>query len=361
MKHTAFTQLHIQNDAKMHEFAGYNMPIEFTGILDEHQTVLNSVGVFDVSHMGEFWIKGPKAVEYLQKITSNDVTKLQPGKAHYSCFVNEKGGIVDDFILYHYEPEKFLMVVNAANIEKDWDWCQRWNTVGAELENASDNISLLAVQGPKAIETLQNLTEVDLSTIPSYSFVTTKFAGVENVILSNTGYTGAGGFELYFYPEDGLKIWDGLFESGAEFEIKPIGLGARDTLRLEMGYCLYGNELNDSTTPLESGLGWITKFADDKPFIGREILEKQKSEGVENKLCCFELVDKGIPRQGYDIVNNNEEIIGNVTSGTMSPTLKKGIGMGYVKIKYAKPGSEIAIKVRNKILKAKVVKPPFRK
>ncbi len=361
MKHTAFTQLHIQNDAKMHEFAGYNMPIEFTGILDEHQTVLNSVGVFDVSHMGEFWIKGPKAVEYLQKITSNDVTKLQPGKAHYSCFVNEKGGIVDDFILYHYEPEKFLMVVNAANIEKDWDWCQRWNTVGAELENASDNISLLAVQGPKAIETLQNLTEVDLSTIPSYSFVTTKFAGVENVILSNTGYTGAGGFELYFYPEDGLKIWDGLFESGAEFEIKPIGLGARDTLRLEMGYCLYGNELNDSTTPLESGLGWITKFADDKPFIGREILEKQKSEGVENKLCCFELIDKGIPRQGYDIVNNNEEIIGNVTSGTMSPTLKKGIGMGYVKIKYAKPGSEIAIKVRNKILKAKVVKPPFRK
>ena len=361
MKHTAFTQLHIQNDAKMHEFAGYNMPIEFTGILDEHQTVLNGVGVFDVSHMGEFWIKGPKAVEYLQKITSNDVTKLQPGKAHYSCFVNEKGGIVDDFILYHYEPEKFLMVVNAANIEKDWDWCQRWNTVGAELENASDNISLLAVQGPKAIETLQNLTEVDLSTIPSYSFVTTKFAGVENVILSNTGYTGAGGFELYFYPEDGLKIWDGLFESGAEFEIKPIGLGARDTLRLEMGYCLYGNELNDSTTPLESGLGWITKFADDKPFIGREILEKQKSEGVENKLCCFELIDKGIPRQGYDIVNNNEEIIGNVTSGTMSPTLKKGIGMGYVKIKYAKPGSEIAIKVRNKILKAKVVKPPFRK
>lgn len=361
MKHTAFTQLHIQNDAKMHEFAGYNMPIEFTGILDEHQTVLNSVGVFDVSHMGEFWIKGPKAVEYLQKITSNDVTKLQPGKAHYSCFVNEKGGIVDDFILYHYEPEKFLMVVNAANIEKDWDWCQRWNTVGAELENASDNISLLAVQGPKAIETLQNLTEVDLSTIPSYSFVTTKFAGVENVILSNTGYTGAGGFELYFYPEDGLKIWDGLFESGAEFEIKPIGLGARDTLRLEMGYCLYGNELNDSTTPLESGLGWITKFADDKPFIGREILEKQKSEGVENKLCCFELIDKGIPRQGYDIVNNDEEIIGNVTSGTMSPTLKKGIGMGYVKIKYAKPGSEIAIKVRNKILKAKVVKPPFRK
>lgn len=361
MKHTAFTQLHIQNDAKMHEFAGYNMPIEFTGILDEHQTVLNGVGVFDVSHMGEFWIKGPKAVEYLQKITSNDVTKLQPGKAHYSCFVNEKGGIVDDFILYHYEPEKFLMVVNAANIEKDWDWCQRWNTVGAELENASDNISLLAVQGPKAIETLQNLTEVDLSTIPSYSFVTTKFAGVENVILSNTGYTGAGGFELYFYPEDGLKIWDGLFESGAEFEIKPIGLGARDTLRLEMGYCLYGNELNDSTTPLESGLGWITKFADDKPFIGREILEKQKSEGVENKLCCFELIDKGIPRQGYDIVNNNEEIIGNVTSGTMSPTLKKGVGMGYVKIKYAKPGSEIAIKVRNKILKAKVVKPPFRK
>lgn len=360
MKNTPFTELHIQNGAKMHEFAGYNMPIEFSGILDEHQTVLNGVGVFDVSHMGEFWVKGPKAVEYLQKITSNDVTKLQPGKAHYTCFVNEIGGIVDDFILYHYEPEKFLMVVNAANIDKDWEWCQRWNTEDVEIENASNNIALLAVQGPKAVETLQKLTEVDLSTIPSYSFVTTKFAGVDNVILSNTGYTGAGGFELYFYPENGLEIWDGLFESGAEIGIKPIGLGARDTLRLEMGYCLYGNELNDSTTPLESGLGWITKFVDDKPFIGREILEKQKSKGVENKLCCFELIDKGIPRQGYDIVNNNEEIIGNVTSGTMSPTLKKGIGMGYVKTKYAKPGNEIAIKVRNRILKAEVVKPPFR-
>ena len=361
MKQTPFTELHISLGAKMHEFAGYNMPIEYTGILDEHQTVVNSVGVFDVSHMGEFWVKGPKAVEYLQKITSNDVTKLQLGKAQYTCFVNENGGIVDDFILYYYEPEKYLLVVNAANIEKDWEWCLKWNTEGAVLENASDNMSQLAVQGPKATETLQKLTSVDLSTIPSYEFVTTQFAGVDNVIISNTGYTGAGGFELYFYPSEGLKIWKAVFEAGEEFGIKPIGLGARDTLRLEMGYCLYGHELDDVTTPLEAGLGWITKFADNKPFIGREVLEKMKSEGVAKKLCCFVLIDRGIPRQGYEIVNLNDEVIGNVTSGTMSPILKKGIGMGYVKTEQAKLGNEIAIKVRNKSLKAEIVKSPFRK
>lgn len=361
MKHTPFTELHISQGAKMHEFAGYNMPVEYTGIIDEHQTVVNGVGVFDVSHMGEFWVKGPKAVEYLQKITSNDVAKLQVGKAQYTCFVNESGGIVDDFILYYFEPEKYLLVVNAANIDKDWEWCQKWNTEGAILENASDNMAQLAVQGPKATETLQKLTNVDLSAIPSYEFVTTLLAGVDNVIVSNTGYTGAGGFELYFYPQEGLKIWNAVFEAGEEFGIKPIGLGARDTLRLEMGYCLYGNELNDNITPLESGLGWITKFADNKPFIGREVLEKIKLEGVSKRLCCFELIDRGIPRQGYEIVDANDEVIGIVTSGTMSPTLKKGIGMGYVKTEYAKPGSEIAIKIRNKSLKAETVKAPFRK
>ena len=361
MKHTPFTELHISQGAKMHDFAGYNMPIEYTGIIDEHQTVVNGVGVFDVSHMGEFWVKGPKALEFLQKITSNDVTKLELGKAQYTCFVNEKGGIVDDFILYYYEPEKYLLVVNAANIDKDWQWCQKWNTEGAILENASDNMALLAVQGPKAVETLQKLTKVDLSLIPSYEFVTDQFAGVDNVIISNTGYTGAGGFELYFYPSEGLIIWEAVFEAGEEFGIKPIGLGARDTLRLEMGYCLYGHELDDVTSPLEAGLGWITKFADNKPFIGREVLEKLKSEGVTKKLCCFELLERGIPRHGYEIVNLNDEVIGNVTSGTMSPMLKKGIGMGYIKAEYAKLGNKIAIKVRNKSLKAEIVKAPFRK
>jgi aminomethyltransferase len=345
----------------MHEFAGYNMPIEYTGIIDEHQTVVNSVGVFDVSHMGEFWVKGPKAVEFLQKVTSNDVTNLQLGKAQYTCFVNENGGIVDDFIVYYYEPEKYLMVVNAANIEKDWKWCSKWNTMGAELENASSHTAQLAVQGPNAVATLQKLTDTDLSAIPFYGFSTSKFAGVENVIISNTGYTGAGGFELYFYPEDGMKIWNAVFEAGEEYGIKPIGLGARDTLRLEMGYCLYGNDLDDTTTPLQAGLGWITKFTDNKPFVGRDVLEKEKSEGVSRKLCCFELIDKGIPRQGYEIVSVSGDVIGNVTSGTMSPMVKKGIGMGYVKPEFAKAGNEIFIKVRNRNLKALVVKPPFRK
>ena len=361
MKRTPFTDVHVALGAKMHEFAGYNMPIEYSGIIDEHQTVVNSVGVFDVSHMGEFWAKGPKALEFLQKITSNDVTKLVPGKAQYSCFINENGGIVDDFIVYHFEPEKYLLVVNASNMEKDWNWCQKWNTMGAELENASDYMGQLAIQGPKAMETLQKLTDIDLNAIPFYGFEVGTFAGEDNVIISNTGYTGAGGFELYFYPESGVKIWNAIFEAGKEFGIKPIGLGARDTLRLEMGFCLYGNELSETTSPLEAGLGWITKFADNKPFIGREVLEKEKSEGVSRKLCCFELIDKGIPRQGYEIVNSDDDIIGEVTSGTMSPILKKGIGMGYVKPEYAKPGSEIVIKVRNRKLKAEVVKAPFRK
>jgi len=275
--------------------------------------------------------------------------------------VNEQGGIVDDLIVYQFEPEKYLLVVNAANIEKDWNWCLKYNTMEAELENASDWMALLAVQGPKALEVLQKLTAVDLSAIPYYSFTTGTVADVDNVIISNTGYTGAGGFELYFYPEQGRKIWDALFAAGAASGIKPIGLGARDTLRLEMGYCLYGNDLDDTTTPLQAGLGWITKFTDNKPFVGREVLEKEKAEGVSRKLSCFELLDKGIPRHGYDIVNGAGEVIGNVTSGTISPVLKTGIGMGYVKPEFAKAGTEIYVRIRNKNLKALVVKPPFRK
>ncbi len=360
MKTTPFTDLHISLGAKMHEFGGYNMPIEYTGIMDEHLAVVNSVGVFDVSHMGEIWVKGPHALEFLQRVTSNDASVIPVGKAQYTSFTNEEGGIVDDFIVYHYEPEKYMMVVNASNIQKDWEWCNRWNSMGAELENASDHMALLAVQGPKAMATLQKLTEVDLASIPYYSFVTAPFAGAKEVIISNTGYTGAGGFELYFYPEEGLKIWNALFEAGEEFGIKPIGLGARDTLRLEMGFCLYGHELNETTTPLQAGLGWITKFAENKPFIGREALEKEKAQGVKRKLCCFEMIDRGIPRQGYEIAYQ-DEVVGEVTSGTMSPTLKIGIGMGYVTPELAKPGTEIEIKVRNRSLKAKVVKPPFRK
>ncbi len=361
MKKTPFTDLHIALGAKMHEFAGYNMPIEYSGIIDEHLTVVHGVGVFDVSHMGEFWVKGPQALPFLQKIASNDASRLEPGKAQYSCFVNEQGGIVDDFIVYQYEPEKYLLVVNAANIEKDWEWCQRHNSMGAELENASGHMAQLAVQGPKSLEIMQQLTDADLSSIPYYSFVTSRFAGVDNVIISNTGYTGAGGFELYFYPEEGGKLWDALFQTGAPFGIKPVGLGARDTLRLEMGFCLYGNDLDDTTTPLQAGLGWITRFTDEKPFIGRELLEKEKVEGVSRKLCCFELTEKGIPRHGYEICNDADHPIGVVTSGTISPVLKTGIGMGYLKPEYAAPGTEIMISVRNKKLKAVVVKPPFRK
>lgn len=361
MKTTPFTDAHIALGAKMHEFAGYNMPIEYSGIIDEHLTVCNGVGVFDVSHMGEFWVKGPHALAFIQQVTSNDASKLMIGKAQYTCFPNEEGGIVDDLLVYYYEPDKYMLVVNAANIEKDWNWCVSHNTVGAELENASDRMAQLAIQGPKATEVLQRLTPVDLSTIPYYAFTTGEFAGCPNVIISNTGYTGAGGFELYFYPQDGMTIWNAIFEAGAPEGIKPIGLGARDTLRLEMGFCLYGNDLDDTTSPIEAGLGWITKFAEGKNFTARAILERQKAEGVSRKLCAFELIDKGIPRHGYEIADSEGAVIGTVTSGTMSPLMKKGIGMGYVATAFAKPGSEIYIKVRNKALKAQVVKPPFRK
>ena len=361
MKTTPFTETHIALGAKMHEFAGYNMPIEYSGIIDEHMTVCNGVGVFDVSHSGEFWVKGPNALEFLQQVTSNNVAILPIGKAQYTCFPNEEGGIVDDLLVYHYEEEKYLLVVNAANIEKDWNWCVSHNTVGAELENSSDRMAQLAIQGPKATEVLQRLTSVNLSEIPYYAFATGEFAGCSNVIISNTGYTGAGGFELYFYPEDGKKIWDAIFEAGAPEGIKPIGLGARDTLRLEMGFCLYGNDLSDTTSPLEAGLGWITKFVEGKNFTARAILEKQKAEGVTRKLVAFEMIDRGIPRHGYKLVNAEGEEIGEVTSGTMSPTRKIGIGMAYVAKAYTALDTEIFIDVRGRKLKVKVVKAPFRK
>ncbi len=356
MKTTPFTDKHIALGAKMHEFAGYNMPIEYSGITDEHLTVRNGVGVFDVSHMGEFWVKGPNALTFLQQITSNDVSALTVGKAQYSCFPNRKGGIVDDLLVYFFESNKYLLVVNASNIEKDWNWCVANNTVGAELENASDWMAQLAVQGPKATELLQKLTSLNLSEIPYYAFRVGNFAGIENVIISNTGYTGAGGFELYFYPEHADKIWNALFETGVEYGIKPIGLGARDTLRLEKGYCLYGNDIDDTTSPIEAGLGWITKFSEGKHFIDRLLLEKQKAEGVTRKLVRFELTERGIPRHGYEIVNETGEIIGQVTSGTMLPDSKKGIGMGYVQTAYSKAGSKIYIQIRNKNLEALIVK-----
>ncbi len=367
MKTTPFTEKHQALGAKMHEFAGYNMPIEYSGIIDEHLTVCQGVGVFDVSHMGEFWVKGPQALAFLQQVTSNNVAALTPvtadapGKVQYTCFPNEQGGIVDDLLVYHYEADKYLLVVNASNIEKDWKWCQEHNTVGAELENASDRMAQLAVQGPKAILALQKLTAIDLSGIPYYTFTHGEFAGVKDVIISNTGYTGAGGFELYFYPEDAMKIWDAVFAAGEEFGIKPIGLGARDTLRLEMGFCLYGNDLDDTTSPIEAGLGWITKFVEGKNFTNRAQLEKQKKEGTERKLIGFEMLDRGIPRHGYTLLNAEGEPIGHVTSGTMSPTRKIGIGMGYVKPAYTKVGTEIFLDNRGRKLKAQVVRPPFRK
>lgn len=361
MKTTPFTGKHIALGAKMHEFAGYNMPIEYSGIIDEHLTVCQGVGVFDVSHMGEFWVKGPHALDFIQRVTSNNAAVLTPGKVQYTCFPNETGGIVDDLLVYDYGQEKYLLVVNAANIEKDWNWCVSHNTVGAELENASDRMGQLAVQGPKALPTLQKLTSLDLSEIPYYHFRVGDFAGVPQVIISNTGYTGAGGFELYFYPEDADRIWNAIFEAGAEFGIKPVGLGARDTLRLEMGFCLYGNDIDDTTSPIEAGLGWITKFVEGKEFTNRAALEKQKAEGVSRKLVGFEMKDRGIPRHGYKLVDAEGTEIGHVTSGTMSPIRKIGIGLGYMQIAFSKPGTEIYLDNRGRKLKAQVVKPPFRK
>ena len=358
MQITAFNQIHKQLGAKMAEFAGFEMPIEYSGIKDEHMTVRESVGVFDVSHMGEFWIKGPNALELVQRVTSNDVSKLTLGQAQYSCFPNGKGGIVDDLLVYYYEPEKYMLVVNAANIDKDWNWVVSQNTNGAILENASPSISQLAIQGPKACATLQKLTTINLSEIKYYTFVTGSIAGFDDVIISATGYTGSGGFELYFRNEIAEQMWKAIFEAGAEFGIKPIGLAARDTLRLEMGYCLYGNDIDDTTSPIEAGLCWITKF-NGHYFIDKDFLLMQSREGVKRKLRGFEMIDRGIPRHDYELTDKDGNVIGRVTSGTMSPVLNKGIGMAYVHKAYSAIGTEVFLNVRNKILKAKIVKMPF--
>lgn len=362
MKTTPFTETHIKLGAKMHEFAGYNMPIEYSGIINEHLNVVNNVGVFDVSHMGEFWVKGPKALEFLQKVSSNDASKLEIGQIQYSCFTMEHGGILDDFLLYRYEEEKYMMVPNAANLEKDWAWCVKHNTMGAELENASAHIAQLAIQGPNAVKVMQRLTDVNLSEIPYYTFKEGTFAGAPHVIISNTGYTGAGGFELYFYPEYSKQIWDGLFEAGKPEGIQPAGLGARDTLRLEMGFCLYGNDIDEQHSPIESGLGWITKLTDNKPnLIGRDAIKAHKEGGYTRKLVGFELQERGIPRQHYPITDMDGNVIGEVTSGTQSPVMKKGVGLGYVKKEFAAVDTPIKISIRNKGIEAKVVKVPFRK
>ncbi|MBP7678869.1 MAG: glycine cleavage system aminomethyltransferase GcvT [Bacteroidales bacterium] len=361
MKKTVFCGLHEANGGKMVEFAGFYMPVQFEGVNAEHETVRKGVGVFDVSHMGEFWIKGPKAFELVQRLTSNDVAKLDDGKIQYTCFPNNKGGIVDDLLTYRFDAETYLLVVNAANIDKDWAWVVKNNIHGATIFNASDEISQLAIQGPKAQAVMQKLTDTDLNTIPYYTFKKVDLAGVKQVILSNTGYTGAGGFEVYMANSDGPAIWKALMEAGAEFDIKPIGLAARDTLRLEMGFCLYGNDINDTTSPLEAGLGWITKFADGNDFINRPALEKQKSEGLKRMLRGFEMIDKGIPRQHYEICDENGRVIGEVTSGTMSPSLKIAIGMGYVETAHAGIGNHVFIRIREKLLKAVIVKIPFYK
>lgn len=361
MKSTPFTSKQIALGAKMHEFAGYNMPTEFAGIMEEHMTVLLGVGVFDVSHMGEIWVRGAKALSFLQRVTSNDVSVLYPGKAQYSCLPNNEGGVIDDILVYCFAPDCYLLVVNASNIEKDFTWLKAQNIEHVELENRSEQTAQLAIQGPLAKDLLQTLTSTNLDAMPYYTFQIGSVAGVDEVIISNTGYTGAGGFEIYFPNEAGDQIWDALFKKGEDFGLKPIGLGARDTLRLEMGYCLYGNDINDVTTPIEAGLGWITKFVPEKPFIGREILEKQKRDGVSQKLVAFQLTEKGIPRKGYPLLDEQGNQIGEVTSGTISPTLKAGIGMGYVSSEFAALGGRIFIGIRNRPIAAEIVKTPFRK
>jgi aminomethyltransferase len=359
IKKIQLNDLHIALGGKMVPFAGYNMPVRYSSDLEEHRTVREGVGVFDVSHMGEFMVKGPQALALIQKVTSNDASKLIAGQAQYSCLPNEEGGIVDDLIVYKFGEEEYMLVVNASNIEKDWNWINKHNDMGADLENISDSISLFAVQGPKAVKAVQALTPINLSEIKFYHFTVGEFAGVGDVIISGTGYTGAGGFEIYVKNKDAEKVWNAIFEAGKNWDIKPIGLGARDTLRLEMGYCLYGNDINDTTSPLEAGLGWITKFTKD--FINSENLKKQKDEGVGRKLIGFALQEKGIPRAHYPITNTDGEVIGEVTSGTISPTMGIGIGLGYLKSAYAAPGTEIEITVRNKNLKAKVEKLPLLK
>ncbi len=360
MKNTPFYDKHVALGAKMVPFAGYYMPISYTGINEEHQAVRNNVGVFDVSHMGEFIIKGEHSLDLIQRVTTNDASKLTAGKAQYSCLTNEDGGIVDDLLVYCIEPGKvYMLVVNASNIEKDWNWISSFNKHKAEMHNISDRTCLLAIQGPKATSILQALTEMDILNLKYYTFSKGKFAGVENVLVSATGYTGAGGVEIYFEDKDGAagKIWDAIFSAGETQGIRAIGLGARDTLRLEMGYCLYGNDIDDTTSPLEAGLGWITKFSKD--FTARPIIENQKNQGLEKRLIGFEMLEKGIPRQNYEIKDFSGAVIGRVTSGTQSPTLGKAIGMGYVRDIFSNIDSKIYIKIRDKLLLAKVVKLPF--
>jgi aminomethyltransferase len=359
MKNTALTDKHIELGAKMVPFAGYNMPVQYAGINAEHDTVRRGVGVFDVSHMGEFILKGDKALDLIQRVTSNDASKLYDGKVQYSCLPNEDGGIVDDLLVYRIDEKTYMLVVNASNIEKDWNWISKYNTNGVEMKNISDRTSLLAVQGPKAAEALQSLTDIDLGSMEYYTFKKGKFAGVDNVLLSATGYTGAGGFEIYVDNKDAEHVWDAIFKAGAPFGIKPIGLGARDTLRLEMGFCLYGNDIDDTTSPLEAGLGWVTKFS--KEFTNSAALQQQKQEGTKRKLVGFEMIERGIPRHDYEIVDAEGNNIGKVTSGTQSPSLQKAIGMGYIKNEFAKEGTEMFIKIRDNKIKARVVKPPFYK
>ncbi len=359
MKNTALTNLHISLGAKMVPFAGYNMPVQYAGINAEHETVRKAVGVFDVSHMGEFILNGENALDLIQRVTSNDASKLVDGKVQYSCLPNEDGGIVDDLLVYRISEKAYMLVVNASNIEKDWNWISKYNTKNVEMHNISDKTSLLAVQGPHAAATLQKLTSMNLAEMEYYSFQKGVFAGVENVLVSATGYTGAGGFEVYFENENAEKIWNAIFEAGAEFGIKPIGLGARDTLRLEMGFCLYGNDINDSTSPLEAGLGWITKFT--KEFTNSKNLLAEKEAGLKRKLVGFEMIDRGIPRHDYKIVDKDGAEIGVVTSGTQSPSLQKAIGMGYVKTEFSKEGTDIYISIRDQKILARTVKYPFYK
>ena len=364
MKTTAFTKYHIAAGAKMAEFAGYNMPIEFTGINDEHRTVREGAGVFDVSHMGEIWVKGEKALPFLQHVTTNDVAALVDGKAQYSALPNGHGGLVDDILVYRFDALTYLLVVNASNIEKDWAHLCRESeafglTPGKELYNASDEICQLAVQGPMAMKIVQKMCTAPVEDIPYYTFIKTEVAGIKDAILSATGYTGSGGCEIYVANEDADRLWAALWEAGEEFGLKNIGLGARDTLRLEKGFCLYGNDLDDTTSTIEAGLGWITKFVEGKDFIDRALFERLKKEGAARKLVGFRMTERGIPRHGYALANSDGAEIGIVTSGTMSPMLKEGIGMGYVPPEYAAPGTEIAVVIREKPIKAVVVKFPF--
>lgn len=359
MKNTVLLQKHLDANAKMVPFAGYNMPVQYEGVNTEHETVRTSVGVFDVSHMGEFFLRGPKALDLIQRVCTNDASVLFDGKAQYSCMPNGKGGIVDDLIIYRISQEEYLLVVNASNIEKDWNWISSHNTEGVEMENASDAYSLLAIQGPKAAEAMQSLTDVNLSEMGYYTFTKGAFAGQPNIYISATGYTGSGGFEIYVPNEVAEAVWDSVFEAGKSYGIKPIGLAARDTLRLEMGFCLYGNDIDDTTSPIEAGLGWITKFTKD--FVDSETLKAQKEQGVSRKLVAFEMIERGIPRHDYRILDAQNNVIGKVTSGTMSPSMKIAIGLGYVEIAHAGLDSEIYVEIREKGVLAKVVKLPFYK